>query len=38
MALPNTGLSTSLVASAIGASSRDVGTLCSHSGINMWSK
>ncbi len=38
MALHTAGISTSLVASTIGAGSNDVGTLCTHSNVNMWSK
>ena len=38
MALPTTGISTSLVANTIGAGSNDVGTLCTHPNINKWSK
>ena len=38
MALGTTGISTSLVASTIGAGSNDVGTLCTHHNINKWSK
>ena len=38
MALPNTNISTTLVADTLGASSRDVGTLCTHQAINKWSK
>lgn len=38
MALPTTGISTSLVATAIGEASSDVGTLCSSPKINKWSK
>lgn len=38
MALPNTGITTSMVASAIGASTNDVGTLCSHPNVNKWSR
>ena len=38
MALGTTGISTSLVASTIGAGSNDVGTLCTHPNINKWSK
>ena len=34
MALPNTGISTSLVANTIGAGSNDVGTLCTHPNVN----
>ena len=37
-ALPNTGITTSLVAKAIGVGSNDVGTLCSSTKINKWSK
>ena len=35
MALPTTGISTSLVKSELGAGSNDVGTLCTHPNINM---
>lgn len=38
MALPITGISTSLVKTAIGAGSNDVGTLCTHPNVNKWSK
>lgn len=38
MTLPNTGISTSMVAQAIGAGSNDVGTLCNHANVNKWSK
>ena len=38
MALPTTGISTSLVGTTLGTSSRDVGTLCTHTSINKWSK
>lgn len=38
MALPTTGISTSLVKATIGAATNDVGSLCSHPNINMWSK
>lgn len=38
MALPNTGITTSMVASAIGAATNDVGQLCIHPNINKWSK
>lgn len=38
MALPNTGISVSMVKSAIGASTNDVGSLCSHPNINKWSR
>ena len=37
-ALPLTGITTSMVASAIGAGSNDVGALCTHPNINKWSK
>lgn len=36
--LPTTGITTSIVGPAIGSGSRDVGTLCTHSGINKWSR
>ena len=36
-ALPTTGISTSMVRNAIGASTNDVGALCTHPNINMWS-
>ncbi len=38
MALPSDKISTTLVGQAIGSSSRDVGTLCTHPNINKWSK
>ena len=38
MALPTTGLSTRLVGTTLGISSRDVGTLCTHTKVNRWSK
>ena len=38
MALPNTGISTSLVRSTIGAATNDVGSLCTHPNINKWSR
>lgn len=38
MALPNSNISTTLVGQTLGASSRDVGTLCTHPNINKWSK
>ena len=38
MALGTTGISTSLVASTIGAGSNDVGRLCTHQNVNKWSK
>ncbi|WP_455667872.1 hypothetical protein [Phocaeicola sp.] len=38
MALGTTGITTSLVGNALGTSSRNVGALCSHSYINMFSR
>lgn len=38
MALGTTGITTSLVAQTIGEASNDVGTLCTSSKINIWSK
>lgn len=38
MALPTTGITTTLVAQTIGEASNDVGTLCSSTKINKWSK
>ena len=38
MALPNSNISTSLVKSTLGASTNDVGQLCTHPNINKWSK
>lgn len=38
MALPTTGISTSLVGTTLGISSRNVGTLCTHTKVNRWSK
>ena len=37
-ALQSTGITTSLVGTTLGTSSRDVGALCSHQSVNMWSK
>jgi hypothetical protein len=37
-ALPTTGITTSMVAKAIGEGSNDVGTLCKSTKINKWSK
>lgn len=37
MALGNTGLTTSLIGNTLGVSSRDVGTLCTSSNINIFS-
>lgn len=38
MILPKTGVTTTIVAEALSSSSRDVGTLCTHPSINIWSK
>lgn len=38
MALATTGITTSLVGSTLGTTSRSVSTLCTHSNINKWSK
>lgn len=38
MALGTTNISTTLVGTTLGTSSRDVGTLCTHPSINKWSK
>ena len=38
MALGTTNISTTLVGTTLGTSSRDVGTLCTHSAINKWSR
>ena len=38
MALGTTNISTTLVGTTLGTSSRDVGTLCTHSAINKYSK
>lgn len=38
MALPNSNISTSLVKTTIGASTNDVGALCTHPSVNKWSK
>ena len=37
MALPNTNISVAMVKSELGASTNDVGQLCIHPNINMWS-
>lgn len=37
MTLPITGISTSIVAQAIGAGSSSLGALCTHANINKWS-
>ena len=38
MALETIKISTDLVGTTLGTSSRDVGTLCTHPAINMWSR
>ena len=38
MALGTTNISTDLVGTTLQTSSRDVGTLCKHSAVNMWSR
>ena len=38
MALSNTGISISAVKNALGASTNDVGLLCTHPNINRWSR
>jgi hypothetical protein len=38
MALPSTGITTSMVGTALGSASRNVGALCVHSSVNKWSK
>lgn len=38
MALPNSNIGTSLVGTTLGASTRDVGQLCTHPNVNKWSK
>lgn len=38
MALPNTNLSVTAVKKVLGVSSNDIGTLCTHSNINKWSR
>lgn len=38
MALPTTGISTTLVRTALGESTNDIGTLCRSTNINKWSK
>jgi len=38
MALPNSNISVSMVKSALGAATNDVGRLCTHPNINKWSK
>ena len=38
MALGTTNISTTLVGTTLGTSSRDVGTLCKSAKVNMWAK
>ena len=38
MALPTTGITTTLVKNTLGAGSNDVGQLCIHPNVNKWSK
>lgn len=38
MALPSSNISVSMVRNELGASTNDVGSLCSHANINKWSK
>ena len=38
MALPNTNISVAMVKAELGASTNDVGQLCIHPNINMWSR
>lgn len=38
MALPSTGITTSMVAQVLGAATNDVGSLCTHPNVNKWSK
>ncbi len=38
MALPNTNISVAMVKAELGASTNDVGRLCIHPNVNMWSK
>ena len=38
MAISKTGITTSIVGSTLGTTSRNVSTLCTHSAINKWSK
>lgn len=37
-ALPNSGITTSMVAQALGAATNDVGSLCKHPNVNKWSR
>lgn len=38
MALPNTGITTTLVGTTLGVATRNVGNLCRAESVNMWSK
>lgn len=38
MALPNSNISVAMVKAELGAATNDVGRLCTHPNINMWSK
>ena len=38
MALPSSNISVAMVKAELGASSNDVGTLCTHPNVNKWSK
>lgn len=38
MALPNTNISVAMVKAELGAATNDVGQLCIHPSVNMWSK
>lgn len=38
MALSNTGITTTIVKTTIGAASNNIGQICTHSNINKWSK
>ena len=38
MALPNTNISVAMVKAELGAATNDVGQLCIHPNVNMWSK
>ena len=38
MALPTTGITTTLVGTTLGVGTRNVGNLCKAESVNMWSK
>ena len=38
MALSTSGITTTLVANALGSASRNIGALCTHQNVNKWSK